>query len=196
MSGITEFSVPTDVLQDQTLKKSGEYHNFHIVGNKGPLTQGPSSVIDPETCIDYFTQANRNGIACWDTKTELTPETFSKYYTIKYSRASLVRSSTWKLLVSGRNHLLPFCGIIYFENTQLALRLFNKLLKARVIRIIRPNAITTCCAAVLHKDVVRGSHQRCLWSALFRKYYQIIILAISSARLVRYDLLNIILQRI
>ncbi|XP_032676731.1 protein yellow-like [Odontomachus brunneus] len=76
MSGITEFSVSTDVLQDDTLKKSDEYHNFHVVGNKGPLTQGPSSVIDPETCIDYFTQVNRNGIACWDTKTELTPETF------------------------------------------------------------------------------------------------------------------------
>ncbi|XP_014473983.1 PREDICTED: protein yellow-like [Dinoponera quadriceps] len=76
MSGSTEFSVSTDVLQDQTLNKSSKFHNFHIVGNKGPLTQGPSSIIDPETCIDYFTQVNRNGIACWDTKIELTPETF------------------------------------------------------------------------------------------------------------------------
>ncbi|EFN87184.1 protein yellow [Harpegnathos saltator] len=76
MSGITEFSVSTDVLQDSTLRKSSEFHNFRVVGNKGALSQGPSSVIDPETCIDYFTQPSRNGIACWDTKTELTPETF------------------------------------------------------------------------------------------------------------------------
>ena len=76
MSGITEFSVSTDVLQDSTLKESENYYNFHIVGNKGPLTQGPSSVIDPETCIDYFTQVNRNGIACWDTTVKLSPKTF------------------------------------------------------------------------------------------------------------------------
>jgi len=76
MSGITEFSVPTDVLQDSTLKKSEVYSNFRIVGTKGPLTQGPSSNIDPETCIDYFTQVNKNGIACWDITMELNPETF------------------------------------------------------------------------------------------------------------------------
>lgn len=92
MSGITEFSVSTDVLQDETQQESSNYHNFHIVGNKGPLTQGPSSVIDPKTCVDYFAQANRNGIACWNTETELTPETFSKYYALKYSRGSLARS--------------------------------------------------------------------------------------------------------
>lgn len=83
MSGITEFSVPTDVLQDDTQRKSGVYNNFHIVGTKGPLTQGPSSIIDPRTNIDYFTQVNRNGIACWDTTMELNPETFSEYCMIK-----------------------------------------------------------------------------------------------------------------
>ncbi|XP_011869929.1 PREDICTED: protein yellow-like [Vollenhovia emeryi] len=76
MSGITEFSVSTDILQDDTLNKSGVYSNFHIVGTKGPLTQGPSSIIDPKTCINYFTQVNRNGIACWDTTEDLNPETF------------------------------------------------------------------------------------------------------------------------
>ncbi|XP_018406226.1 PREDICTED: protein yellow-like [Cyphomyrmex costatus] len=76
MSGITEFSVPADILQDNESKKSEIYNNFHIVGTKGPLTQGPSSIIDPETCINYFTQVNRNGIACWDMTVELNPETF------------------------------------------------------------------------------------------------------------------------
>lgn len=89
MSGITEYSVSTDVLQDSILKKSENYYNFHIVGNKGPLTQGPSSVIDPETCIDYFTQVNRNGIACWDTTVKLSPKTFSEYYTEEYLLAPL-----------------------------------------------------------------------------------------------------------
>jgi len=85
MSGITEFSVSTDILQDNKLKKSKLYNNFHIVGTKGPLTQGLSSIIDPKTCINYFTQVNRNGIACWDITKELNPETFSKYCLIKCS---------------------------------------------------------------------------------------------------------------
>lgn len=79
MAGVTEFSVPTDILQDSTLKRARVYSNFRIVGTKGPLTQGPSSLIDPKTCVNYFTQVNRNGIACWDITTELNPETFSEY---------------------------------------------------------------------------------------------------------------------
>lgn len=81
MSGITEFSVSTEVLQDNTLQKGKNYHNFQVVGNKGPLTQGPSSVFDPETYVNYFAQINRNGIACWNTAKKLNPETFSKYCT-------------------------------------------------------------------------------------------------------------------
>jgi len=82
MSGITEFAVSTDVLQNSTLTKSKNYYNFHVVGTKGRLTQGPSSIIDPETCFDYFTQVNKNGIACWDTRTKLNPRTFSEYGSI------------------------------------------------------------------------------------------------------------------
>lgn len=119
MSGIHEFSVSTDVLKDDTLQKSSDYYNFHVVGNKGLLTQGPSSIIDPETCINYFTQVNKNGIACWNTKTKLTQETFSKYYPFKYSRSSFVRSYTQKL-VNGRNHLSSFWGPLYVSE------IFNK----------------------------------------------------------------------
>ncbi|KAK1127848.1 hypothetical protein K0M31_003339 [Melipona bicolor] len=76
MSGITEFSVSTEVLQDSTLKKSSSYDAFRVEGEKGPLTQGPTSVIDASTGIDYFTQVSKNGIACWDTSVELNPNTF------------------------------------------------------------------------------------------------------------------------
>lgn len=79
MAGITEFSVSTEILQDQSLKKSGDYDAFHVEGEKGPNTQGPTSLIDTNTGIDYFLQVKRNGIACWDTSAELNPNTFSKY---------------------------------------------------------------------------------------------------------------------
>ncbi|XP_015172107.1 PREDICTED: protein yellow-like [Polistes dominula] len=76
MSGITEFYVSTKVLQDDTLILSNNYHAFHVAGNKGPKSQGPSSVIDQNTRIAYFTQVQKNGIGCWDTDLKLTPETF------------------------------------------------------------------------------------------------------------------------
>lgn len=79
MSGATEFSVSTEVLQDNTLKKSSNYYAFHIEGEKGPNSQGPTSVIDTKTGIDYFAQVNRNGVACWNTNVELDPYTFGGY---------------------------------------------------------------------------------------------------------------------
>lgn len=84
MSGITEFYVSTEVLQDDTLILSNNYHAFHVAGDKGPKSQGPSSVIDQETEIAYFTQIQKNGIGCWDINVKLTPETFSKYILIVY----------------------------------------------------------------------------------------------------------------
>ncbi|KOC64207.1 Protein yellow [Habropoda laboriosa] len=76
MSSVTEFSVSTEVLQDSTLTKSSNYYAFHVEGDKGPFTQGPTSVIDIMTGINYFAQVLRNGIACWDTNHELNPSTF------------------------------------------------------------------------------------------------------------------------
>ncbi|KAL0112547.1 hypothetical protein PUN28_012099 [Cardiocondyla obscurior] len=113
MSGITEFSVPTDVLQDDTLKKSVVYDHFQIVGTKGPRTQGSSSVIDPETCVNYFTQVNRNGIACWDTMTELNPETFKLVAqdntTLVFPQDFAIDNESRKLYVIS-NNLQKFMG--------------------------------------------------------------------------------------
>ncbi|XP_076643326.1 yellow-f [Halictus rubicundus] len=76
MSGITEFSVPTEVLQDNESKKYEDYYAFKNEGTKGPNTQGPSSVIDQNTGINYLTQVSKNGVACWDTSVALNPDTF------------------------------------------------------------------------------------------------------------------------
>lgn len=76
MSGITEFSVSTEVLQDDTLNKSSDYHAFHVEGSKGLKSQGPTSLIDTKTGIDYLIQVSKNGIACWDTSMPLNEESF------------------------------------------------------------------------------------------------------------------------
>ncbi|KAK2576996.1 hypothetical protein KPH14_011958 [Odynerus spinipes] len=76
MSGIREFCVSTEILKDDTLTLSRNFYAFHVAGEKGQDSQGPSSVIDQETRIAYFTQVHKNGISCWDTDVKLTPETF------------------------------------------------------------------------------------------------------------------------
>ncbi|XP_012287935.1 protein yellow [Orussus abietinus] len=75
MSGITEFLVSTDILKNETLATTDNYYHFRVVGDKGPRSQGPSSIIDPETGINYFTQVQKNGIACWDTNEPLNSDT-------------------------------------------------------------------------------------------------------------------------
>ncbi|KAK0180094.1 hypothetical protein PV327_005771 [Microctonus hyperodae] len=77
MGGIHEFSVSTDLLKNQTALADPHYwREFHIAGNKGPNSQGTSSMIDRDTGIIYFTQLNKNAVSCWDTHNELNPDTF------------------------------------------------------------------------------------------------------------------------
>ncbi|XP_044595150.1 protein yellow-like isoform X2 [Cotesia glomerata] len=77
MSGIHEFAVSTSLIKNQTALADPKYWTqFYVVGNKGPLTQGTSSMYDLETGIIYFTQLNKNAVACWDTKMDLNPDNF------------------------------------------------------------------------------------------------------------------------
>ncbi|KAI4500680.1 hypothetical protein M0802_004272 [Mischocyttarus mexicanus] len=107
MSSITEFYVSTEVLQDDTLNLSNNYYAYHIAGNKGPQSQGPSSVIDQKTQIAYFTQVNKNGISCWDTNVKLTPETFiligQDNETMVYPNDLAIDSDSRKLYVLSDN---------------------------------------------------------------------------------------------
>ncbi|KAF7997517.1 hypothetical protein HCN44_006088 [Aphidius gifuensis] len=77
MAGVNEFSVSTNLIKNQTaLAERDSWRQFHVVGNKGPNTQGTSSMMDLETGIIYFTQVNKNAVACWDTKLDLNADTF------------------------------------------------------------------------------------------------------------------------
>lgn len=76
MSGITEFSVSTEILKNKSASEPTKFDDFHVVGVKGPRTQGASSIIDQNSGIDYFTQVNKNGMACWNTNRELKQSTF------------------------------------------------------------------------------------------------------------------------
>ncbi|NP_001154968.1 yellow-f isoform X1 [Nasonia vitripennis] len=77
LSAIREFSVPTSVLKNESYATADNYYLFTMVGEKGPNSQGTSSTIDAETGIIYFSQINRHGLACWNTKVPLHPGSFN-----------------------------------------------------------------------------------------------------------------------
>ncbi|XP_011504192.1 PREDICTED: protein yellow-like [Ceratosolen solmsi marchali] len=77
LSAVREFSVSTAVLRNESSASSDNYYLFTLAGEKGQGSQGTSSAIDLQTGIIYFTQINRHGIACWNTKEPLNPNTFN-----------------------------------------------------------------------------------------------------------------------
>lgn len=80
MAAVREFSVPTSVLKNESNVHADNYNMFKLEGEKGPMTQGTSLAIDSDTEIIYFSQLNKHGIACWNTKVPLSPKTFSKLF--------------------------------------------------------------------------------------------------------------------
>ncbi|KAF2895891.1 hypothetical protein ILUMI_10287, partial [Ignelater luminosus] len=72
-----EFSVPTEVLRNQTLATdSHSYYYFKNEGYKGPLTQTSASDLDTQSDVLFLTQLNRDAVACWNTKKPLNQENF------------------------------------------------------------------------------------------------------------------------
>lgn len=80
MAGNHEFSVSTNLIKNKTaLAEHDAWKKFDVVGHKGPNTQGTSAMMDHQTGIIYFTQVNRNAVACWDTKLKLNADTFREF---------------------------------------------------------------------------------------------------------------------
>lgn len=61
-----EFSVNTKYLRDENLAKSS-FHEFKILGDRGPKSQSGVSFVDKNTGVLFYTLLNLNAIACWKT---------------------------------------------------------------------------------------------------------------------------------
>lgn len=48
--------------------------SLQFEGNKGDKSQASASSLDLKTNVLFFTQLQKDGIACWNTKKDLTPE--------------------------------------------------------------------------------------------------------------------------
>ncbi|XP_044742296.1 protein yellow-like [Chrysoperla carnea] len=72
-----EFTVSTEVLQNKTAALSEEkYYQFKFIGERGMNTHSSTSVMDPYSGVIFYSQIQRDGIACWNTKRPLNPESF------------------------------------------------------------------------------------------------------------------------
>ncbi|KAK3919002.1 Protein yellow [Frankliniella fusca] len=71
LSSTHEFKVSSRVLQNKTIAELPEtYYAFKDLGTRGPNTQSSASYLDESTGVLFYTQVNRNGLGCWNTKAQ------------------------------------------------------------------------------------------------------------------------------
>ncbi|XP_026751192.1 protein yellow [Galleria mellonella] len=75
MSSTKEFCVSTELLRNYTkLDKTEAFHDFKLLGDRGDNTQSSASSYDEKTKVLFYTQVNRDGVACWNSNKPYTPE--------------------------------------------------------------------------------------------------------------------------
>jgi hypothetical protein len=76
LSSTNEFFVSTKILRNKTL--ATDPHNseeFKLLGFRGSNTQAGASFLDEGTGVVFYTQVNRDGVGCWNSKSkEYSPE--------------------------------------------------------------------------------------------------------------------------
>ncbi|PSN56703.1 Protein yellow [Blattella germanica] len=76
LSSTHEFSVSTKVLRNKTIATDPHnFEEFKQLGYRGPNSQATASFLDESTGVVFYTQVNRNGVGCWNSKSkEYTPQ--------------------------------------------------------------------------------------------------------------------------
>jgi len=76
LASTKEFKVSNRVLQNESHVTAGDsYYDFKYVGDRGMNGQSTAEVFDPETGVIFYTQVNKDAIACWNIKRPYTPDT-------------------------------------------------------------------------------------------------------------------------
>ncbi|KAJ9585377.1 hypothetical protein L9F63_002837 [Diploptera punctata] len=77
LSSTDEFTVSTRILRNKTLATDPHnFEEFKFLGNRGPNSQATASFLDEPSGVVFYTQINKNGVGCWNSKSkEYTPET-------------------------------------------------------------------------------------------------------------------------
>lgn len=76
LSSTREFSVSNKVLQNETYSQSTEaYSEFKLVGDRGPNGQSSAEFYDEKTGVLFYTQVNKDGVSCWNSRKPYNPDT-------------------------------------------------------------------------------------------------------------------------
>ncbi|KAJ8731954.1 hypothetical protein PYW08_014684 [Mythimna loreyi] len=74
-SSTKEFCVSTELLRNyKSIDKIEAFHDFKLLGDRGERTQSAASYYDPKTQVLFYTQVNRDGVACWNSNKPYTPD--------------------------------------------------------------------------------------------------------------------------
>ncbi|KAK7574212.1 hypothetical protein V9T40_011403 [Parthenolecanium corni] len=65
MSSTHEFAVSTRIIRNKTIA-SDSYHEYKVLGSRGPNGQSTGSSVDEATGVLVYTLHNRNSIGCWN----------------------------------------------------------------------------------------------------------------------------------
>lgn len=75
MSSSHEFAVSTKILRNKTIA-SNAYHEFKVLGSRGPNSQATAISYDNKTGVLFYTLLNKDAVGCWNPKSkDYSPET-------------------------------------------------------------------------------------------------------------------------
>ncbi|KAJ8680521.1 hypothetical protein QAD02_016308 [Eretmocerus hayati] len=81
LTSTMEFAVSTRVLRDPERVAAPEvFHQFRVLGTRGPNSQSSASFLDPDTGILFYGLPNLNAIACWHTGTKYSIQQQGRVY--------------------------------------------------------------------------------------------------------------------
>ncbi|XP_067621168.1 protein yellow [Eurosta solidaginis] len=67
LASTKEFKVPNRVLQNEShVTSPAAYYDFQFVGDRGMNGQSTAEVYDKDTNVIFYTQVNKDAIACWN----------------------------------------------------------------------------------------------------------------------------------
>ncbi|XP_058803277.1 protein yellow isoform X2 [Phymastichus coffea] len=81
LTSTMEFSVSTRLLRDpEKVTSSESFHQFQVLGSRGPNGQSSVSFLDPASGILFYALTNLNAIACWRTGNKYTIQQQGRVY--------------------------------------------------------------------------------------------------------------------
>ncbi|XP_023170173.2 protein yellow [Drosophila hydei] len=76
LASTKEFKVSNRVLQNESYVNGGDsYYDFKLIGDRGMNGQSTAESYDKETGVLFYTQVNKDAIACWNVKRPYTADT-------------------------------------------------------------------------------------------------------------------------